>query len=117
MTVYHNILKLMAFIAFIYVLFSDIFPSVYGSYADQRLMLVFFLGFFVVSGCLVFSLHDRVALSQYYIPLALMLLLALAFIFLVLPFSGLNPYTWAEPGMYSLFFTAIVFSAVALVLT
>ncbi len=111
MTFYFGILATAASITF--VLFADFLPTLAGSYADQRFLLVAITG--IVS---IGALYLIVTRSQKFRhSLSLMLptsVLALSFPVLALPYAQ-QSYVFVEPGMYAFYFFAMISGAAALV--
>jgi len=90
-------------LAIVRVLFSDLLPSVFGGYADQRFLLCLIFGVLAPTCAFFFLWRRTVSLTGASWALKPALILSLAFLSFPLPFMNL-PYLWVEPGMYALFF-------------
>jgi len=94
------------------VLFADFLPTSAGSYADQRFLLVAWLGGITVVS--TYFLISRGVLSRRAV------VQALPFILLVVGFPVLSlayirqPYAYVEPGLYSFYFAAVILGGIAL---
>jgi O-antigen ligase len=85
---------------FLLVLFADFMPMSIGSYATQRVFLVGFLGFVVVFSSAFLIYRDG---CQCLVAIGPAAVLSIGFVLLSSPFHK-TLFSWAEPGMYALFF-------------
>lgn len=99
-------------ITWLAVLFSDFLPSSAGSYADQRFLLVAWLGGITVVS--TYFLISRGAWSKTVFVRAFpFILLVIGFPVLSLAFSQ-QPYAYVEPGLYSFYFAAVILGGITL---
>ncbi|WP_394130433.1 O-antigen ligase family protein [Marinobacter nauticus] len=94
------------------VLFADFLPTSAGSYADQRFLLVAWLG-----GITIVSTYLLISRGVWIKPAFVQ---ALPFILLIIGFPVLSlaftqqPYAYVEPGLYSFYFAAVILGGIAL---
>ncbi len=109
-----KLVTLSALLSFVFVLLSDIIPSPFGGYADQRFLQVILSGLLVASALVFLGCQRKISPARLVGTLIVTLALSLAFLLLSLPFVQLRPYVWVEPGMYTFFFMAVIMAAAVL---
>lgn len=102
-----------AFLAIVFVLFSDLIFTPLGGYADQRFFLAAVLGLIFVATVVQITVKPLVNTGTAFFVFSPVIVLSFAFLLLSVPFYT-QPYVWAEPGMYAFFFLTMVFAGACL---
>lgn len=96
------------------VLFADFLPMYAGSYADQRFLLVGVTGVVSVAGIMFIAMQGLPSKKAMFSLLPAISLM-LAFPLLSIPHIE-QAYALVEPGLYSFYFSAVVFGGLVLVM-